>query len=48
MSSPFPFRTGYVSDYICLSGSLPIDGVTNSVFWLDVNCAGQFHVMAAV
>ena len=32
MSSLFPFRIGYVLDYVCHSGSLPNDGVTDSVF----------------
>ena len=36
MSSPFPFRTGYVLDNVCHSGSLPNDGVTDSVFLLDI------------
>ena len=27
---PFPFRIGYVLDYVCHSGSLPYDGVTFS------------------
>ena len=27
MSSPFPFRTGYVLDYVCHSGSLPNGGL---------------------
>ena len=28
LSSPFPFRIGYVLDYVCHSGSLPNGGVT--------------------
>ena len=34
VSSPFLFRVGYVLDYVCHPGSLPNDGVTDSVFWL--------------
>ena len=30
MSSPFPFRIGYVLDYVCHFGSLPNGGATNS------------------
>ena len=30
MSSPFPFRIGYVLDYVCHSGSLPVDGATET------------------
>ena len=29
--SPFPFRVGYILDYVSHSGSLPNDGVTDSV-----------------
>ena len=32
VSIPFPFRIGYVLDHVCHSGSLPNDGVTDSVF----------------
>ena len=32
MSSPFPFRIGYVLDYVCHPGSLPNGDVTNFVF----------------
>ena len=32
VSSPFPFRIGYVLDYVCRSGSLSNDGGTDSVF----------------
>ena len=31
VSSPFPFPIGYVLDYVCHSGSLPNDDVTDSV-----------------
>ena len=30
--SPFPFQSGCILDYVCHSGSLPNDGVTDSVF----------------
>ena len=30
VSSPFPFRIGDVLDYVCRSGSLPNEGVTDS------------------
>ena len=36
VSSPFPFRIGYVFDYVFHFGSLPDDGATNSVFWLNI------------
>ena len=36
MSSPFPFRIGYVLDNVSHSGSLPSDGVADSVFKLDI------------
>ena len=32
VSSLFPFRTGYVLNYVCHSGTLPNDGVLDSVF----------------
>ena len=34
VSSPSPFRIGYVSNYVCHSGSLPNGGATDSVFSL--------------
>ena len=37
VSSAFPFRIGYILDYVCHSGSLPNDGVMDSVFQLDIN-----------
>ena len=36
MSIPFPFRIGYLLDYVCHSGSLPNGGVTSFVFQLIV------------
>ena len=43
MPSPFPFRIGYVLDYVCLSGSLPNGGVTKSVFSLSsLTAAGKY------
>ena len=37
MSSPFLFHIGYILDYVCHSGSLPNDGVTDSVFSLTLS-----------